>query len=74
MNKMMAATISPGAATRAVRDSVATEPGVDHPCPHSDKDKEEGPKDLGEQAPTFVAVVPEVELPDDRVRLLLSYL
>jgi hypothetical protein len=70
MNKMMAATIKPRRGhPRAVRDSVAAETGIDHPGPDSDEDEEEGPQDLGEQPPTFVAVVQEVELPGDRVRL-----
>jgi len=69
MNKMMAATISPGATTCAMGDSVAAETGVDHSCAHSDEDEEEGRQDLGEQAPPFVAVVPETKLPHYRVRL-----
>ena len=70
MNRMMAATISAGATTRApYGDGVAAEPGVDHPAADRDEDQEERAEQLGEQPPPLVAVVPEVELAGDRVRL-----
>ena len=45
MNKMMAATISAGATTRAVYgDGLPAEAGVDHPAAYRDQDQEEGPE------------------------------
>ena len=70
MNKMMAATISAGRHHRgAVGDRVAAEPGADHAAADGDQDQEEGAQQLGEQPPPLVAVVPEVELAGNRVRL-----
>ena len=70
MNKMMAATISAGRGhPRGGGHGVAAEPCVDHPAADRDEDEEERPEQLGEQPPPLVAVVGEVKLVGDRVRL-----
>ena len=53
----------------AVGDRVAAEPGADHAAADGDQDQEEGAQQLREQTPSLVAVVPEVELTGNRVRL-----
>ena len=70
MNKMMAATISAGATTRAPNGTaLPPKRALTMPAAHRHEDEEERPEQLGEQAPPLVPVVQEVELPDDRVRL-----
>ncbi len=49
-------------------DGVPAEPRVHHPGARRHQDQEEGTEQLGEQPPPLVPVIPEVELPDDRVR------
>ena len=70
MNKMMAATISAGATTRATKGTaLPPKRALTIPPPTATRTRKKVPKDLGEQAPPLVAVVPEVELLGDRVRL-----
>src|SRR5205085_8917243 len=58
MNKMMAATISAGATTRApIRDRLAPEPGIDHAAAHGHQDEEKRAQQLREQSPSLITVV-----------------
>jgi hypothetical protein len=70
MKKITAITMSPGAVARAAYGTAwPPRRALTIPPARGDEDKEERAQGLCEQAPAFVAAVPEVDLSDDRVRL-----